>query len=150
MTEIIPGLEKQSAPEIPSSCYSKGSKRSSVSSRSSARSHWLDSAAKTAKLRVEADYLETLFDKEREMKQLQLQRDLAVSEAEERIFKSLEEEENAGRMDNTLEKEKFSIPLFMPISTIPTEIEDERKPVTNALPIFQSKMSHLQQLQILF
>ena len=41
------------------------------------------------------------------MKRLQLQRDLAESEAEERIYKSLEEEENAGRMDNTLERGKL-------------------------------------------
>ena len=81
-----------------------------------------------------ADYLDTLFDKEKEMKRLQLQRDLAVSEVEERIYRNLDEEENAGRMDNTLEKEKFSIPSFMPISTIPTEIEDEKEPFTNISP----------------
>ena len=142
LTERIRGLEKQSAPEIPTSCCSKGSKSSSVSSRSSARSRRLDAAAKAAKLRVEADYLDTLFDKEREMKRLQLQRDLAVSEAEERIYRSLKEEENADRIDSTLEKEKFSFPSSMPISTIPTEIEDEKKPVTNiSPPIFKSKMS---------
>ena len=50
LTERIRGLEKQSAPEIPPSYYSTGSKHSSVSSRSSARSLRLDAAAKTSKL----------------------------------------------------------------------------------------------------
>ena len=144
LTERIRCLEKQSAPETISSCSSKGSKRSSGSSRSSARSRRLDAAAKTAKLRVEADYMDTLFDKEREMKRLQLQRDLAVSEAEERVFKSLEEEENSGRIDSTLEKEKSSIPSFMPVSKIPAEIKDGKKPGTNlSAPIFIPKIPSL-------
>ena len=44
-------------------------------------------------------------------------------------------------MDNTSEIEKFSIPSLTPISTIPTKVEDEKKPITNiSPPIFKSKM----------
>ena len=65
------------------------------------------------------------------MQRLQLRKDLAALEAEGRVYKSLEEKKNAGRMASILEKEKLSLPLFLPISMIPVEIKDEKEPFVN-------------------
>ena len=56
-------------------------------------------------------------------------------------YEWIEEEENAGRMDSSSEKEKFSIPSFIPVSKIPAEIKDGKKPVNNlSAPIFIPKI----------
>ena len=64
------------------------------------------------------------------MERVQLQRDLAVSEAEEKIFKGSEENENASGTDVKPDVERFTIPSFMPTSTVPAGLKDER-PGTN-------------------
>ena len=113
------------------------SRRTGVSSRhSSARSMRLEAAAKTARLKAEAAFLESMFSQEREMKRLQLQRKIAISEAEERAVQKIIEEGNNETQTDPRSPQKPNIPQIKSEKNPPVSTEERRPGIDPLAPPF--------------
>ena len=87
LIERIQSLERIHSQESQASSVKSGKSRrsESVCSSRSARSLRLEAAAKSARLRAEIDFL----DQERELRRLQLLKEVSIAEAEERAMKRI-------------------------------------------------------------
>lgn len=135
LTEAIRALETKIASKSSqlslSSRSTKGSERSSSSSRSrrsSARSLILQAASKTARLKAEAAFLDSMLLQEKELKRLQLEKEIAMAEAEERVCQKFIEEETKITKNKTEPEFIQSVePVNFPQNTIQDLPSDEPK-----------------------
>ena len=129
LVEFIQALEKKIYQDEAVSNHSKSNKSTLSSRASSIRSRRLDAASKTARLKTEAAFLDNMIKQERQMRHLKLQKEIAVSEAEEKSFQKLYEEEIVGKENVKYESQDYGIlgstSRFPPF--INADIDEERK-----------------------